>query len=344
MRKSRHSTCPTTGMGEDRGEKRVLGARQEHGEAAPLPFARLGGPPPAVGVHDAAHDRQAQARAAPLAVGLAVGVEDVRQRVGGDADARVLDEELELRAGVDQPHDDMAPARGEPDRVGAEVDHPLVEPLRVAEVREVRPEPLVLKGDARLLGLRVDLLDGAVHEPCEVEWSAVELHEPRPQARHLEDLIDEPEQPLGAQPDDVREASLSLRERSGRGGGGGGPGGARQTGAPSATRTAVPGRASGRAASAGAAGPRVWVAAISASRLSWTSSANARPSVSIRRRACPRSPRWRSAPSVATMRRYPSNATLASRRCRASHWLTAYSERRRRSRETCPARSVHALA
>src|SRR3989454_10805351 len=113
------------------------------------------------------------------------------------------------------PYTTLFRSRGEPDRVGAEVDHHLVEPLRVAEVREVRPEPLVLKGDARLLGLRVDLLDGAVHEPCEVEWSAVELHEPRPQARHLEDLIDEPEQPLGAQPDDVREASLSLRDRSG---------------------------------------------------------------------------------------------------------------------------------
>src|SRR5439155_1539714 len=71
------------------------------------------------------------------------------------------------------------------------------------------------EGDARLPGLRMDLLDGAVHEPREVEWPAVELREPRPQARHLEDLIDEPEQPLGAQPDDVREASLSLRERAG---------------------------------------------------------------------------------------------------------------------------------
>src|SRR5436309_3832140 len=210
-----HSTCQTTGMWEDRGEKRVLGARQEHGEAAPLPFARLGGHAPAVGVHDAAHDRQAKARAAPLAVGLAVGVEDVRQRVGGDADARVLDLELELRARVDQPHDDVPPARAEADPLGAEVDYHLVEPFRVAEVREVRSEPLALEGDARRLGLRVDLLDGAVHEPCEVEWSAVELHEPRPQARQREDLIDEPEQPLGAQPDDVREASLSLRERAG---------------------------------------------------------------------------------------------------------------------------------
>src|SRR5207245_7505328 len=141
--------------------------------------------------------------------------EEVRQRIGGDADARVLDLELELRARVDQPHDDAPPARGEADRVGAEIDDQLVQPLRVAEEREVRPEAFALEGDARLLGLRVDLLDDAVYEPREVDWPAVKLHEPGAQARHLEDLIHEPEQPLGAQSDDVREASLSLRERAG---------------------------------------------------------------------------------------------------------------------------------
>src|SRR2546426_3027625 len=66
MRKSRHSPCQTTGMWEARGEKRVLGARQEHGEAAPFSFARLGGHAPAVGVHDAAHDRQADRKSTRL--------------------------------------------------------------------------------------------------------------------------------------------------------------------------------------------------------------------------------------------------------------------------------------
>src|SRR5207245_1690502 len=82
--------------------------------------------------------REAQARAAPLAVGLAVGLEHVQQRIGGDADARVLDLELELRAGVDHSHDDAPPARGEADRVGAEVDDQLVEALLVAAIRKVR--------------------------------------------------------------------------------------------------------------------------------------------------------------------------------------------------------------
>src|SRR5207249_8192923 len=98
---------------------------------------------------------------------------------------------------------------------GAEVDDQLVEALLVAAIRKVRSEALALEGDARLLGLRVDLLDDAVHEPRQIERLTVELHEPRPQARRLEDLIDEPEQPLGALPDDVHEAFLLLRERSG---------------------------------------------------------------------------------------------------------------------------------
>src|SRR5439155_23609866 len=107
------------------------------------------------------------------------------------------------------------PPRGVKRIALAPIDDQLVQPLRVAEEREVRPEAFVLEGDARLLGLRVDLLDDAVYEPREVDWPAVELHEPGAQARHLEDLIHEPEQPLGALSDNVREAPLPLRERAG---------------------------------------------------------------------------------------------------------------------------------
>src|SRR6058998_526456 len=143
---------------------------------------------------------------------LPVGVEYVRQGISGDAYARVLDLELELRARVDDPNDDTPATRGKADRVGAEIDHELVKPFLVAEVREVRPVALALQGDTGLLGLRVKLLDGAVHEPREVERLPLELHEPRAQARHLEDLIGEPEQPLGALRDDVGQARLLLRE------------------------------------------------------------------------------------------------------------------------------------
>src|SRR6266850_280822 len=190
-------------------------AREEDGEAAALPFARLGGHATSVSVRDAPHDRQAQAGTASILVCLSVGVEDARQRIGGDAHARVLDLELELWARVDDPYDDAPAARGKADRVGAEVDHELIEPFLVAEVREVRPVALALQSDTRLLGLRVKLLDDAVHELREVERLTVELHEPGLEARHLQDLIGEPEQPLGAQRDDVGEALLPLRERAG---------------------------------------------------------------------------------------------------------------------------------
>src|SRR5229473_3304189 len=74
-----------------------------------------------------------------------------------------------------------------------------VAPLFVAEVGEGRPEALVLEGHAGLHGPWVELLDGAVHEPRKIERLPVELHEAGAEARHLEDLVDEPEQPSGAQ-------------------------------------------------------------------------------------------------------------------------------------------------
>src|SRR5882724_2861194 len=193
----------------------LLRARQENGEAAALPLARLSDHPTSVGVRDAPHDRQAQAGAAPISVCLPIGVEDARQDIGGDSNDRVLDLEVELRARVDDPHDDASAARGKADRVGAEVDHELVEPFLVAEVCEVRPVALALEGDTRLLGLWVKLLDAAGHERREVKRLTVELHEPGAEARHLEDLIGEPEQPLGALSDDAGETPLLLRERAG---------------------------------------------------------------------------------------------------------------------------------
>ena len=77
------------------------------------------------------------------------------------------------------------------------------------------PVALALQGDTRLRGLRVELLDRAVHEHREVERFSIELYEPGAKARHLEDLIGEPQQALGAPPDDVGEALLLLRERAG---------------------------------------------------------------------------------------------------------------------------------
>ncbi len=90
-----------------------------------------------------------------------------------------------------------------------------MEPFLVAEVGEVGPVALALQRDTRLLGLRVELLDDAVHELREVERFSVELYEPGAKARHFEDLIGEPKQAHGALSDDAGEPFLLLRERAG---------------------------------------------------------------------------------------------------------------------------------
>src|SRR4029453_12400083 len=102
------------------------------GEAAALSFMRLGGYATSMSLGDALHDREAQAGTAPTLVGLPVGLEDVRQGIGWDAHPRILDLELELRAGVDEPHETAPAARGKADRIGAEVHHELVEPFLIA--------------------------------------------------------------------------------------------------------------------------------------------------------------------------------------------------------------------
>ena len=108
---------------------------------------------------------------------LAVGLEDVRERVRGDAHAGVLDLQLELRSGIDHPRDHAAAGRSEPDRVGAEVHEHLVETLRVAAVGEARADALALEGHARFRRERMELLDGMVDQHAEVEQASLELHE-----------------------------------------------------------------------------------------------------------------------------------------------------------------------
>src|SRR6266850_485930 len=178
---------------------------QQNSESAPFALVRLGSHATPVGLGDPSDDRESQPRAAALAVRLAIGVEDVGESIGGDADAGVLDLKLELRARVDDAGDDAPAARREPDRVGSQVDDQLVKPLFVTPVHEVDAETLALEGHPRLRGARVELLEGAVHELRQVERLSLNLHEPGLQPRHLEDLVHEPQQASRALPDDVGE-------------------------------------------------------------------------------------------------------------------------------------------
>ena len=77
-------------------------AGQQHGEAAALALLRLDGDAAAVSLRHAPHDGEPETGAAPVGVRLTVRLEDVRQLGRGDPDARVLDLDLQLRAGVHQ--------------------------------------------------------------------------------------------------------------------------------------------------------------------------------------------------------------------------------------------------
>src|SRR4030095_9180131 len=122
------------------------GARKKDSEAAPLALVRLGGHATSMSLRDALHDREARAAPAPPSVALPIRLEDVRQGLGWDADPGVLDLELELCAGIDEPHDDAPAARGKADRIGAEIHHELMRPCFIAEVAEMHSLDRPLQG------------------------------------------------------------------------------------------------------------------------------------------------------------------------------------------------------
>src|SRR4029450_1655546 len=99
----------------------TLCAGQEHREAAALSLAGLDRHTAPVSLRDTAHDGQTEARTASFPMRLAIGLEDVRQRIGGDTDAGVLDLQLELRARVDHARDDATAGLREANGVGAQV-------------------------------------------------------------------------------------------------------------------------------------------------------------------------------------------------------------------------------
>src|SRR4029434_7812416 len=101
--------------------------------------------------------QRAQPRAGPPppSVALPIRLEDVRQGLGWDADPGVLDLELELCAGIDEPHDDAPAARGKADRICAQIYPELMEPFFIAEVGEMHSVALTLQGHPCLRGLRV---------------------------------------------------------------------------------------------------------------------------------------------------------------------------------------------
>ena len=147
-------------------------------------------------LHDAPHDGEPEPGPATSGVRLAVGVEDVWEVALGDAGPGVLDRQLQLGAGVDEAHHDAAAPRREADGVGDEVDDHLHEPVLVTHAGEAVPHPLAVEPDTGLLRLRAHLVQRAGDDAVEVQPRAVQRQDARAQARHLEDLVHQAQEPV----------------------------------------------------------------------------------------------------------------------------------------------------
>src|SRR5438876_341233 len=146
---------------------------------------------------DPADERVAEAQAAerPRArsVGLPEALEEVGEKLGRDAPARVANRELEVGVHAALQPDVDAPALGrELDRVGEEVPHHLLQPLRISPDQldpriEAGHDPDVLGRSRRPHGLaRCFGHGGEAHRP------EVEAQLPADDARDLEEVVDEP--------------------------------------------------------------------------------------------------------------------------------------------------------
>jgi hypothetical protein len=146
---------------------------------------------------------------------LTVRVEDVGQSMSRNTDTVILNDDLEFVGRVDDLHDDAPPARRKTNRVGAEVDHKLVEPVWVADVGELRSVTLPLESDPCLIRLWVKLFNDAIHKRCEIERLPIDVYESRSGPRDVQDVFDELEKSFGALPDDFRQTLLTARQWAG---------------------------------------------------------------------------------------------------------------------------------
>ena len=125
----------------------------------PLPDLRPHGHRAAVRLDEALHHRQAEPGTLARPVGLAVGLEDPGQRVGGNADPGVLEVELEPVRVLGQARAHRAPGRREVQRVAEQIHDHAHQAALVPQHREV----VALRGqvhpDPLLLGQRPELVD-----------------------------------------------------------------------------------------------------------------------------------------------------------------------------------------
>ena len=144
---------------------------------------------------DCLDDRQPQTQAAVGAgrggVGLAEALEQEGEQIGLDADAGVVDHDLDVRVDALEEDVDGSAFGREFDRVGQEVPHDLLQPRWVA-----RDWPGVRVDDFAkldLLGVRrgADGIDSEVDDACQVGALHVESNFAGDDAAHVQQVVDE---------------------------------------------------------------------------------------------------------------------------------------------------------
>ncbi len=143
---------------------------------------------------EVADDRETEAdaavRARRAAVRLAKALEDVRQEIGRDADARIADDDFDVRVdALDADlHDPLF--RCELHGVRNEVPHHLLQAVGIAGNRAGAGIENRLHAD--LLGIRSERrrLDGIPHHVRHVDRLDVQPDLPRDDARDVEDVFD----------------------------------------------------------------------------------------------------------------------------------------------------------
>src|SRR2546422_6070139 len=178
----------------------VLGCdpeRDPHSESGTFPLASaLGFDGPPVELDEVAGDREAEPQAAERprdgSIGLPEALEEVGEELGPDALARVANRQLEMGIHALE-HDVDAPALGcELDRVGKEIPHHLLQPVRIA-LDHVDPR-IELRLDPDVLGARrrPHGLDRRLDRGGEPHRADVEVELPADHPRDLEEVVDEP--------------------------------------------------------------------------------------------------------------------------------------------------------
>src|SRR6185437_2019464 len=187
---------------------------QRHDKGASLVFAGTLDPHgTAVKLHESPHDRQPESQPTVAArcrrICLAKSVEYVREELGANADAGILDHDFDVGVHSLQYDLDLALLGSELDGVGKKIPENLLQAIRVAaNPSDTGVQELV---DADVLGIRAlsDRLDGVVDHLMELDGLDFQMDFPGDDPAHIEQVVHDLS--LGANvPLDRLEAAVAI--------------------------------------------------------------------------------------------------------------------------------------